>query len=428
MDSHEESANPKVWVKEVGFSDGTKISISPNDIVVLVGPNNSGKSVALKNIEQKAQDVNSPGVVVTSLELATEGDESCLLSWLERNSKKNLRNPSNPTYARMDASVVESQAKPFWTNCTTGLRNLAKFFFCLLTTEARLGAANPANNISLANEPLTHPIHYMQKNDTVEKKASKYFHKAFGEDLVVNRNAGNKVPLHCGKRPEAGEKEDRLSASYLERLGKLPTLHTQGDGMRSFVGVLLHSLVVDHSVVMIDEPEAFLHPPQARLLGQMIVNESPSGRQFFLATHSGDFLRGLLDSQSNRVRIIRIQRNGDVNPVKELDNDGIKKVWDDPLLRYSNVLDGLFHEKVILCEGDSDCRFYAAIMDAVTEREGDVNRGHVMFVHCGGKARMSVVISSLRNLDVPVRVVADFDLLNSRWVVYGARLKAIGSR
>jgi len=151
-------------------------------------------------------------------------------------------------------------------------------------------------------------------------------------------------------RPILKDGEDRVSISYLQKLERLPTLHTQGDGMRSFVGVLLHSLVVDHSVIMIDEPEAFLHPPQARLLGQMILKETPQGRQLFLATHSGDFLRGLLDTQSNRVRVLRIQRDNGINPIKELDSNGIKKVWGDPILRYSNVLDGLFHNKVVLCD------------------------------------------------------------------------------
>src|SRR5690606_12158093 len=129
---------------------------------------------------------------------------------------------------------------------------------------------------------------------------------------------------------------------------------------------LLHALVVEHPVVLIDEPEAFLHPPQARLLGQMLVKEAPENRQLFVATHSSDFLRGLLDTDSSRVRVVRIQRVGDVNPIKELDNEGVKNVWGDPILRYSNILDGLFHSKVIVCEGDADCRFYAATMDAVS--------------------------------------------------------------
>jgi len=99
--------------------------------------------------------------------------------------------------------------------------------------------------------------------------------------------------------------------------------------------------------------------------------------------------------------------------MKELDNEGVKSVWGDPILRYSNVLDGLFHSKVLLCESDSDCRFYAAIMDALMGMNEEARREHLMFLHCGGKARIPVVIRALKNLDVPVNVVSDFDLLNS---------------
>jgi hypothetical protein len=182
--------------------------------------------------------------------------------------------------------------------------------------------------------------------------------------------------------------------------------------MRAFVGVILHALVVNHTVILIDEPDAFLHPPQARLLGRMLIEETPNDKQVFISTHSGDFLRGLLDSESKRVRIIRIQRQENINIIKELDNEGIRNVWADPLLRYSNVLDGLFHDKVILCEADSDCRFYAAIYDSIMDNT-DIYKQDVMFIHCGGKDRMPVGIKSLRDLGVPISVITDFDILNS---------------
>ena len=413
MDPQQPPTNPRVWMRELVFSDGSQVALNLDDIVVLVGPNNSGKSVALKNIEEKAKDRAFPAAVVSSMKMSISGDKTQLCAWLERNCRKNISTPSNPIYSRLGVSVHESNAKVYWDNFANGLRELSRFFVYLLTTDSRLNAANPAQNIALTKDPLTHPIHYLQVNDTVEKKVSSFFKDAFGEDLIVHRNAGNHVPLHCGVRPIPQKGEDRVSLSYIREIEKLPTLHTQGDGMRSFVGVLLHSLVVDHSIILIDEPEAFLHPPQAHLLGQMIVKEAPQDRQFFLATHSGDFLRGLLDTYTERVRILRIQRDGTVNKIKELDSAGIKQIWGDPILRYSNVLDGVFHNKVILCESDGDCRFYAAIMDAIIYPKSEDRREHIMFLHCGGKARMPVVISSLRNLDVPVHVIADFDILNN---------------
>jgi hypothetical protein len=96
-----------------------------------------------------------------------------------------------------------------------------------------------------------------------------------------------------------------------------------------------------------------------------------------------------------------------------LSNERIKELWGDPLLRYSNILDGLFHESVVVCEADADCRFYSAILDAtMAGKSDDVIRPDLMFTHCGGKARLPVVIRALREVDVPVRAVADFDVLS----------------
>jgi len=411
--SKDEVIRPRMWIRTSTFSDGTTVEFRQGDIVVLVGPNNVGKSVALRNIEDKTKDKKSSGLVITNLEIPTEGDSDSVITWLNSTCKKNIHSPSNPTYTLMGASVGESQAKHWWAHQERGLGELSGFFVYHLTTEARLGAANPASNIPLTRQPFTHPIHYLQADERTEARVSDYFKKAFGQDLIVHRNAGNEVPLYCGDKPVPGPTEDRLSFAYQQQLEKLPTLHSQGDGMRAFVGVLLHTMVVDHAVVLIDEPEAFLHPPQARLLSQMLVRESSADRQLFVATHSGDIIRGLLDSKTERVRIVRIQRDGNINRIRELDNEGIKKIWGDPLLRHSNVLDGLFHEKVVICESDSDCRFYAAVLDALFENRRDIPKPDFMFTHCGGKDRMPVVIQSLYKLGVPVIVISDFDVLNN---------------
>lgn len=403
---------PTAWINEAEFSDGSVVSFAENDIVVFVGPNNSGKSASLKDILEKSKKASSECNVVKGIKIHREGELEDVLSWLQSVSKRQMQNPSNPVYSRLGATVHENQAQNSWVNTLDSLDQLAPFFIYHLSTESRLRAANPATNISLTNEPLTHPIHYLQKYDERESKVSSYFKSAFGQDLIVHRNAGNLVPLYCGIRPEISEGEDRVSIGYLEKLEKLSTLHTQGDGMRSFVGVILHSLVVDHSTVLIDEPEAFLHPPQARLLGRMLVENAPNKRQLFVATHSSDFIKGLLDANTNRVRIIRVQRDGSINHIKELNNAGIVSVWGDPLLRHSNILDGLFHKKVVICESDSDCRFYAAVLDSIVDENLGTPKPDIMFTHCGGKDRIPVVIKALCALGVPVVVISDFDVLN----------------
>ena len=188
-------------------------------------------------------------------------------------------------------------------------------------------------------------------------------------------------------------------------------LHEQGDGMRSFVGVLLNAFISNHSVLFIDEPEAFLHPPQARLLGKMLAKDLPSARQLFLATHSGDFLKGLLDANIDKLKIIRIQREGSINRVSLLTSSDVNSIWGDSLLRHSNVLDGLFHSKVIICESDSDCRFFSAVLSSQFDNTDSV-APDILFIHCGGKHRIPTAIKALKRLNVPIKVVSDFDVLN----------------
>jgi len=335
-----------------------------------------------------------------------------LFAWLRTNAFCANAALADPGFQRLDASINQSGARVHWDAKESGLRQLAGFFCCYLRADTRIAAADPAKNIPLHRFAPQHPIHFLQKFDSIEGKISDQFRRAFGEDLIVHRNAGNEVPLYSGQKPALLPAEDRVSERYCTELEKLAQLQSQGDGMRSFVGVMLHSLILNHSVVLIDEPEAFLHPPQAKLLGSLLAKESPKLRQFFIATHSGDFLRGVLDANVPNVRVVRIQRSGTVNEVKELRSNDIRTLWGNPLLRYSNVLDGLFHQKVVVCESDADCRFYAALLDANYESRPNDLKPDIMFTHCGGKDRIPVVVRSLCALGVTTCVVTDFDVLN----------------
>jgi len=401
----------RIWISEIEFSDKTKIPFEKNDIVVFVGPNNAGKSASLKEATRLIKQKNDKGKVLLDISIEKEGEETELINFLDSYSTKHFGGNPHPHYQGFGYSVYEPSAKSWWTNHQNGISELFSVFVNILSTEQRLQAANPAPNIKLTTQPIQHPIHYLQKNDALEKRFSDYFRQAFGTDLIVHRNAGNEVPLYVGDKPIPKEGEDRVSEGYLSELEKLDLLHEQGDGMRGFVGVLLNAFISNHSILFIDEPEAFLHPPQARLLGKMLAKDLPSERQLFLATHSEDFLKGLLDANVSNLKIIRIQRDGLINKVSALNSFDIKQIWNDSLLRHSNVLNGLFHSKVIICESDSDCRFFSAILSSQYDNTGEI-APDVLFIHCGGKHRIPTVIKALRKLNVQLKVVPDFDVLN----------------
>ena len=104
-----------------------------------------------------------------------------------------------------------------------------------------------------------------------------------------------------------------------------------------------------------------------------------------------------------------MQREGNVNHIKELDKELVRKISVDPLMNYSSVMSGVFHERVIICESDADCMFYSSILD-LPEISGG-RKPDVLFVHAGGKDRIATLAKTLVELGVPVDVIVDIDVI-----------------
>ena len=400
--------DPAVTLESITFSDGTTIALEPTDVVVLVGPNNAGKSATLRELETHVSN-SFQGTVITQVKDLRTGTEKELLAYLRRHTKEDASIQQLVGYR---FSISEQHINGYWSR-TRGLRRLSPFFCMSLQTETRITDSDPAPAIRVLEDAVSHPIQMLYSDDDLEDKISEYFRQAFGEDLIIHRLGGNEFPLLVGERlvPQCGE--DRISASYWRRLlDSTVPLKEQGDGMRSFASVILHLLApITPSILMLDEPEAFLHPPQAKLIGELIANERSSRAQLFVATHSPDVLNGLLNVASDHLRVLRIRREGNVNYVKELDKERAKEISTDPLMKYSSVLSGVFHERVIICESDSDCTFYSSLLDLPEIHGGQ--QPDVLFVHANGKDRMAKLARALREIDVQVDVIADLDILKS---------------
>lgn len=414
----------KLWVKEIFINDGSRIFFESNDIIVIVGANNSGKSTILREILNLSNDRSwiTNAKIIKGIDFDQQGSYQDFENLIREQSFRQSTANQITTYNGFRFNIDEITAKDRWARYNSiGLGPISPLFINFISSDGRLGIASQTASFDVLNQPPQHPIHFLYKSDKLEKEFSEAFEKAFGSKLIVNRGAGSAIHLHVGSQPSFSSGEDRVSESYLKKLVKLPTIQEQGDGMRSFVGLLLEVFLGNQLVTLIDEPEVFLHPPQARLLGRMLAKDVPSDKQIFISTHSEDFLKGLLDSNSNRVKVLRINRDNEINHVRELTKDQIKESWNDPLLRHSNVLSGLFHSNVVLCEGDMDCRFYSSILDALLEIDHERKKEEQLFktlpdplfIHCGGKHRMPMVIKSLIKLDVPITVVCDFDVLNN---------------
>lgn len=395
---------PHVWIESITFSDGQKYEIARDEVLVFVGPNNAGKSAAVREISDwlfQGKHSSSPDYhVVTQATIDVLGEPTS--EWLDGSYKSSTGLYQIPMLGSYRMDII----KQVWGQ-GGGINPLKRLLVLHLDTASRLQLTNPVDAIDVLSEVAIHPLHKLYEDDHLEAKLDKIFSANFNLNLVVNRGGGRAISLHVGKRPQP-ENGDRQSKQFRQAVNLLPPLHSQGDGIRAFVGILMGTLVADRDVLIVDEPEAFLHPPQAYALGKVLVDQAPQNRQLIVATHSSDFLRGVLDSARSRVRVIRITRDGNVNHTCNLSPQVVHDIWGDPILRYSKVFDSIFHNRVVVCESDADCRFYATLLDTI----GEGSRGlDIAFVHGSGKHRIPVIVKALKAIGVPVRVIADFDVL-----------------
>lgn len=398
---------PTIKVRSLTFSDGTKISIGPSDIVVLVGPNNSGKSKALDQIQNHLIGEKKDAIVLKKIEFLRSGSSSEVEEFIAKNSVK-----IDDEYCGYQFKVKAKLIPELWGENSVYFRRDFVSAFCMnVVSETRIQDSNPATSVSFLNDPPTHPIHMLYKDERLERQISKYFERAFNQELIVFRMGGASVPLLVGHRPKLKNNKDRLSIEYNRQLEKCAEpLESQGDGMRSFATVVLHLFApIIPSIVLLDEPEAFLHPPQARLLGELIAAKMQEHKQVFLTTHSTDIIQGLLATSRGNLRILRVERHNDINLIKELDKDRVKKISSDPLVRQSVALAGVFHKRVVICESDSDCMFYESIMNLRNVNSG--SNPDVQFVHTAGKYRIPKLSKALFDLGVQVDIIVDIDVL-----------------
>lgn len=405
----------RVSLRSLIFSDGTEISVPDDGVVVLVGPNNAGKSKALRDTYERVVNQDSPpGQVVPSVTLWTDGTDEEFEEWLTKHASS-VRQPSgHVVYRRLEWGIHPmSTALEDWRMFRDGhnvsYTALSQLFCLHAAAEQRLGLA--VGNVPQF-DPITdgpsNAIQMLSVDDTLAERISNACEEAFGEPLTLRRVLGAPLALHVG-RPVT-EHSFLPTDGYLAEILSLPRLDEQGDGMKSFMGLMLAIITSQYPIILVDEPEAFLHPPQARLLGRRLTREPTERTQLVVATHSVNVLQGLLDNPTRPVTVARIVRDGAVNRVSVLSEENLRELWEDPLLRYSSALDGLFHRGVIVSEADSDSRFYAAVLDAARDESGCAT-ADLLFTQAGGKQRLHVVIAALRAVEVPVAAIADFDVL-----------------
>lgn len=401
------------YISKLFLNNGKEIDINKNDIVIFVGPNNAGKSQALKDIYEIC-DTKKPTIVVNDIEIIKYAGD--IKAFLEKVSTVDdhgtYKNYAGLGYSFATPSITGYSTKKYYGSARP-------LFVAYLNTLNRLKISDPANLIS-RKAAKKNPIHYVAFDRTYREWLSNNFKQAFGKEIIPHTLNCSSIPLCIGDAVKFDEEfadEQERQEEYAAVLDTYNQVQDQGDGIKSFTGILLYLMLDYYCTFLIDEPESFLHPPQANIMGRIIGKTLRENQQAFISTHSEEIIKGLLDVCPERVKIVRITREEDVNEFSVLENEKFNEVWNDPLLKYSNIMTSLFHKNVILCESDSDCKLYSIIENHIKQSEGKYSE--TLFIHCGGKHRMAKIATALKALNVNVKLVPDIDVMNDENVFKG---------
>lgn len=201
-----------------------------------------------------------------------------------------------------------------------------------------LSAATPAN--SLAN---------IFSDDSLRGSIRKIIYDAIGAYFVLDPTNGGMLRIRLSALPPA-EDEQSLNASARNFHKSAVYIKDSSDGVQAYVGIVTAVYAGEFKSILIDEPEAFLHPPLARKLGFTLASAAATAGKCLLAsTHSPDFLIGCLQA-SDSVRVVRLEYSNGKSKGRVVNSDVLSRMYKSPLMRSANVFSSLFYDGVVIAK------------------------------------------------------------------------------
>jgi hypothetical protein len=404
---------PLKFISAVDHSDDA-ITFGP--MTVLVGPNNSGKSQTLRDLRDFALGGPESGLTLfKSINVTMPSPEDFQTHFHVMPSKDS---PMNETVVGISESLVKIHnisSHVGWcktvvegTDPKLQRQSLGTFLISHLHAGTRFELTAPQEAYDRESEAPTHALQeFFNRRLKVQPQLRQAFAEAFGRDIALDWTAMKRWYFKVGGAfGDLSESLDELRQQL--RVGHL--LKEQGDGYQSFAGILMAAIVFPDRALLLDEPEAFLHPKQARVLGRLLGRLS-IGRpaQIIVSTHSSAFMWGVVSENDNAI-VLRLNRTVDTTRYTQVPALTVTALTRTPLLSSQPVLDALFHQGVVVCEGDPDRAVYQFVAHRTLGGKGGED---LLFIHTNGKGAADTPVQLLRSAGAPVAVIVDIDILNA---------------
>lgn len=234
---------------------------------------------------------------------------------------------------------------------------------------------------------------------------------AFGLHFVIDPTNLGTLRIRMSPRPPAdGAEEQAVDERARAFHASAADIAELSDGIKAFTGLVSALISSDFRVVIVDEPEAFLHPPLARKLGATMAGlAAERTANVFASTHSAHFLMGCIESGTN-TNIIRLTYSEGKPTARHLAGTRLTALMRDPLLRSTGVLNALFHASAVICEGDRDRAFYEEINTRLAAAKQPAVQDGV-FLNAQNKQTVRRIVQPLREMGIPAAAIVVIDII-----------------
>lgn len=418
----------------------SELKIDPTGITVFVGPNNSGKSLVLREIQGYAASGRSGGLrIVKHLSIDYQDIETVDRLLATRIAKfegaaarpvSHVRltriTPSlgNQLELEVDLQHLRERLCEYWKLQQEGtlpedfepwagaFSQYLNLFTIALDGPTRFALTQPRPAGDLIQKPKNH-LAALFIDDDARNRVRSIIHDAFERFFVIDPTDSGKLRIRLSDRaPDSSDEEQSYNVRARAFHAAATDIADTSDGVKAFAGLVSALICSDFRVIIVDEPEAFLHPPLARKLGSTMAKLAGERNANVLAsTHSSHFLMGCIESGTH-MNVIRLTYERGRPTARHLTDSKLSVLMRDPLLRSTGVLSALFHACAVVCEADRDRAFYEEVnLRLSAAGEPSVQDG--VFLNAQNKQTIRRIVRPLREMGVPAAAVVDIDIIRN---------------
>lgn len=376
------------------FTECQDLVLPATGITIFVGPNNSGKSLLLKEVESAFNVHPFPGntLILKDYEVKWQDEAEIDAAVAKFARYKDPNTPLgyeaigriNPNGGRETGHINLGQLKQIGAGKNEKnwwATQFLRWGVLRLDGRSRFNLTNDQQGGDLLNAPQNVLAHLFQ-DDVARGKVRELIKDAFNLTFAIDPTNLGQLRIRLSRE---GELADEQSLNDAARNYYKKALHIKeaSDGVQAYTGIITAVMSGEFHTILVDEPEAFLHPPLARKLGTNLATLATQRSGALLAsTHSSDFLMGCVQATKD-VRVVRLEYTNGKSQGRMVDPGELEKLFKSPLMRSANAISGLFYDGVVVTESDNDRAFYGEIYHRLAATHKDYPS--ILFINAQNK-------------------------------------------